>query len=94
MESEARSYDDHRRPPSESVDPVDFYNTFGIHAADPVGSDVFMIRTDHGLLLKVITEKGGKLLEGIKVLEDGSAEEAGIFDATVAKGARTEDVLS
>ncbi|OPY90404.1 MAG: Anaerobic sulfite reductase subunit A [Syntrophaceae bacterium PtaU1.Bin231] len=70
----------------DSVDPVDFYNTFGIHAADPRGSDVFMIKTDRGILLKGMTEKGEKLLEELPVLADASADDAEAFEAGIAKG--------
>ena len=34
------------------VDPADFYNTLGIYAADPEGSDIFMVKKDKELLLK------------------------------------------
>ena len=70
----------------DSVDPVDFYNTFDIHAADPSGSDAFMIKKDNTILIKGITEKGKALLGDVKGLEDGSAQDAKVFDDTVAKG--------
>ncbi|MFB3925240.1 MAG: 4Fe-4S dicluster domain-containing protein [Syntrophales bacterium] len=70
----------------DSVDPVDFYNTFDIHAADPRGSDIFMIKTDKQVFLKAITNKGGELLGGIQVLADASAEDASLVDATIKKG--------
>ncbi len=70
----------------DSVDPVDFYNTFGIHAADPSGSDVFMIRKDKTVYLKGLTDKGKKLLSDAKGLEDAGAPDAKLFDETVAKG--------
>jgi ferredoxin len=71
----------------DSVDPVDFYNTFGIHAADPSGSDIFMIKKgDQEILLKAITEKGKALLNTVACLEDGTETDAGYFDEVIAKG--------
>ena len=70
----------------DSVDPVDFYNTFDIHAADPNGSDIFMIKKDQTIYLKAMTEKGTTLLSGLAGLENAGDADAAVFDATVAKG--------
>lgn len=70
----------------DTVDPLDFYNTFGIHAADPSGSDVFMIKQGNELLLNGISEKGNVLLSRTKGLEDGSDGDLKAFDDAVAKG--------
>jgi len=67
-------------------DPADFYNALGIHAADPEGSDVFMVRKDGELLLKSITEKGEGLMEDLTVLEAASAREEAFFEEMLGKG--------
>jgi hypothetical protein len=68
------------------VDPADFYNTLGIYAADPEGSDVFMVKKDKELLLKAITKKGENLLSELAVLKDGSAADEKYFTEYVNKG--------
>ena len=47
---------------NKPADAADFYHTLGIGAADPEGSDIFMMKKDNDLLLKGITPKGEKLL--------------------------------
>ncbi len=59
----------------DRVDPVDFYSTFGIGAADPTGSDIFMVKGLEALFLKGITEKGENLLGSINLLEDATAKD-------------------
>jgi sulfhydrogenase subunit beta (sulfur reductase) len=68
------------------VDPADFYNTLGIGAADPAGSDIFMVKKDKELLLKAITQKGEALLGGLSILQEGSAEEEKYFADYVQRG--------
>ncbi len=68
----------------DTVDPVDFYNAFGIGAADSEGSDVFMVRKDGTLYLKGITEKGEALLAGLSGLEDGTDADAASYDEAIA----------
>jgi len=50
------------------VDPADFFNTLGIYAADPEGSDIFMVKKKKELLFKSITHKGEKLLAHLSIL--------------------------
>ena len=68
------------------VDSADFYNTLGIFAADPEGSDIFMVKKDKELLLKAITKKGETLLSELAVLKDGSAADEKFFTEYVNKG--------
>jgi len=74
----------------DRVDPADFYTTFGIGAADPTGSDIFMIKGEGDLFLKGITERGEELLGSISVLEDVSPENEGYFEEKIAESARLE----
>lgn len=67
-------------------DPADFYNTLGIHAADPGGSDLFMIRKDGEMLLKAVTAKGEKLLKDLAVLGNADKKEEKYFEDYVRKG--------
>jgi sulfhydrogenase subunit beta (sulfur reductase) len=67
-------------------DPADFYNTLGIQAADPGGSDVFMVRKDKEMLLKGITPKGEELLTGVSALADADKKEEKYFEDYVKKG--------
>ncbi len=68
------------------ADSADFYSVMGIGAADPEGSDIFMISNGEELLLKAITEKGETLLSGIGNLADATAADEKVFDETVAAG--------
>jgi ferredoxin len=68
------------------ADGADFYSTLGIGAADPEGSDIFMMKKDKDLLLKGITPKGEKLLVELNSLADASADDQKYFDDTVAAG--------
>jgi ferredoxin len=70
----------------QQVDPADFYNMLGIYAADPDGSDIFMIKKDNELLLKGITPKGEKLLAELTMMEDGKAGDKKYFEEYVKKG--------
>ncbi len=72
--------------PNTPADPADFYSTLGIGAADPEGSDVFMIRKDQDLLLQAVSPKGEKLLSELPSLSDASADDQKYFDGTVAAG--------
>lgn len=71
---------------SKPVDSADFYNTLGIYAADPEGSDIFMIRKDEELLLKGITPKGEKLLKELTDLKEGAASDDKYFTGYIKKG--------
>ncbi|MFO7570175.1 MAG: 4Fe-4S dicluster domain-containing protein [Smithellaceae bacterium] len=64
----------------------EFYQTLGIGAADPEGSDIFMIKKDGDLLLKGITAKGEKLLAELNSLADASADEEKYFEEVVVRG--------
>jgi sulfhydrogenase subunit beta (sulfur reductase) len=68
------------------ADSADFYNTLGIGAADPEGSDIFMIKKEKELLLKGITEKGEKLIQDLSMLQDCSAEDEEYFANYVKRG--------
>ena len=71
---------------SVPVDSADFYNTLGIFAADPEGSDIFMVKKDKELLLKSITSKGEKLLAELNILADASSADENYFEEYVKKG--------
>jgi len=71
---------------NQPVDSADFYNSLGIYAADPEGSDVFMVKKDKDLLLKSITPKGEELLTQIKGLADAGADDEKFFEETIQKG--------
>jgi ferredoxin len=64
----------------------EFYQTLGIGAADPEGSDIFMVKKDNDLLMKAITPRGEKLLTGLNILSEASADDEKYFDDTVAAG--------
>ena len=68
------------------AEPEEFYQTLGIGAADPEGSDIFMVRRGDDLLLKSITGKGEALLTGMGGLAGASADDEKFFDDTVAAG--------
>ena len=68
------------------VDSADFYNTLGIYAADPEGSDIFMVKKDNELLLNGITPKGEKLLSELTKIEDGKAVDKKYFEEYIKKG--------
>lgn len=72
--------------PNTPADSADFYSTLGIGAADPEGSDIFMMKKGDELLLKAMTSKGEKLLAEISSLSDASAEDQKYFDDTVSAG--------
>jgi len=71
---------------NQQVDSADFYNTLGIYAADPEGSDIFMVKKDKELLLKSITPKGEKLLAQLSVLAEASAADEKYFEEYIKKG--------
>ena len=68
------------------ADRADFYSTLGIGAADPEGSDIFMIKKGDDLLLKAVTPKGENLLAGLSSLVDASVDELKYFNDTIAAG--------
>jgi sulfhydrogenase subunit beta (sulfur reductase) len=72
------------------VDPADFYNTLGITAADPDGSDIFMVRRDKELLLKAITQNGEKLLQELSVLQESKADDEKYYEEYLKKGREYE----
>ena len=71
---------------NQQVDSADFYNTLGIYAADPEGSDIFMVKKDKELLFKAITKKGENLLPELTVLKDGITADEKYFTEYVNKG--------
>jgi len=77
----------------DAVDPVDFYNTFGIHAADSSGSDIFMIRKGSTLYLKAITEEGKNLLADLAGLEEATTDDSALYDAEVAERSKLKTRL-
>jgi len=68
------------------ADAADFYSTLKIGAADPEGSDIFMIKKGDQLLLKAVTPKGGSLLSSLNGLAQAGAEDEKYFDDYVARG--------
>ena len=62
------------------ADTADFYSTLGIGAADPEGSDIFMIKKGDDLLLKAVTPKGETLLSSLSSLADASKNDEKYFD--------------
>lgn len=65
------------------ADSTDFYSSLEIGAADPEGSDVFMIRRNDDLLLKGISSKGETLLSLLKSLADATEGDGKYFAQTV-----------
>ena len=68
------------------ADSADFYSTLNIGAADPEGSDIFMIKKGDDLLLKGVTPKGENLLASLTSMDDASAEEQKYFEESVTRG--------
>jgi ferredoxin len=68
------------------ADGADFYSTLGIGAADPEGSDVFMMKKGEDLLLKSVTDRGEKLLAEMSDLADATSDDQKYFDETIAAG--------
>ena len=78
-----------RNGPQRMPEPAqaeEFYRTLGIGAADPDGSDVFMIRKGGDLLLKGVTLKGEKLLTQLSLLTAASADEEKYFEDYIIRG--------
>jgi sulfhydrogenase subunit beta (sulfur reductase) len=71
---------------SEKADPAEFYHTLGIGAADPDGSDIFMLRRDDVLFLKAVSPRGENLLGGLTGLTDAVPDERKYFDDYIAQG--------
>lgn len=70
----------------QTAQPEEFYKTLGIGAADPDGSDVFMIRKGGELLLKGVTLKGEKLLTQLTRLTKVSTVEEKYFEDYIIRG--------
>lgn len=68
------------------ADQADFYSTLNIGAADPEGSDIFMMKKGDDLFLKAVTPKGESLLSSLSSLVDASKDDEKYFDDTVAAG--------
>jgi ferredoxin len=68
------------------VDPADFFNTLGIYAADPEGSDVFMVKNEKDLLLKGITHKGEKILAHLSVLAKATSADEKYYEEYIKRG--------
>ncbi|HOC61476.1 MAG TPA: 4Fe-4S dicluster domain-containing protein [Smithellaceae bacterium] len=64
----------------------EFYQTLGIGAADPEGSDVFMIKKGDDLLLDSVTAKGEKLLAELKNFAEGKVTDKKYYDEYIKKG--------
>ena len=71
---------------SQPADSADFYNTLGIYAADPEGSDIFMVKKEKELLFKSITTKGERLLAELSILADASSGDEKYFEEYIQKG--------
>ena len=71
---------------SVAADSADFYNTLGIYAADPEGSDIFIVKKDEELLFKSITPKGEKLLAELSALDKASSADEKYFEEYIEKG--------
>ena len=71
---------------NQPVDPADFYNSLGIYAADPEGSDIFMVKKDKDLLLKSITPKGEEILAQLNTLIDAGKDDEKYYEETLQKG--------
>jgi ferredoxin len=71
---------------NQPVDAADFYNSLGIYAADPEGSDIFMVKKDKDLLLKGITPKGEELLAQLNTLVDAGKDDEKYYEETLKKG--------
>jgi sulfhydrogenase subunit beta (sulfur reductase) len=71
---------------NQPVDSADFYNSLGIYAADPEGSDIFMVKKDKDLLLKSITPKGEELLAQLNTLVDAGKDDEKYYEETLKKG--------
>lgn len=69
----------------DSVDPADFYNAFGIHAADERGSDLFLVRKGGDFLIKAVSKKGEDLLGSLD-LDAASADDEKFYAEKIAKG--------
>jgi len=68
------------------AEPADFYQTLGIGAADPEGSDIFMVKKGDDLLLGGVTPKGEKLLTELEMLNEGKAADKKYFEEYIKKG--------
>lgn len=71
---------------SVPADAADFYTTLGIYAADPAGSDIFMVKKDEEILLQGITPKGEKLLAELNVLDAATADDEAYYTQYVQRG--------
>ena len=71
---------------NETAEAAEFYQTLGIGAADPEGSDIFMMRKGDDLLLKGITAKGEQLLGGLISLADAPVDDGEYFNEVVTAG--------
>ncbi|KQC08056.1 MAG: hypothetical protein APR62_05495, partial [Smithella sp. SDB] len=72
--------------PNTPADGADFYSTLNIGAADPEGSDIFMMKKGDELLLQAVTPKGETLLSSLSSLVDASKDDEKYFDDTIAAG--------
>lgn len=66
--------------------PEEFYQTLNIGAADPAGSDIFMIKKGEDLLCKSITAKGETMLARFSSLTEASDEEEKHFEDYIIRG--------
>jgi sulfhydrogenase subunit beta (sulfur reductase) len=73
----------------EPAQAEEFYSTLGIGAADPEGSDIFMIRKENDLLLKSMTSKGEKILDRLSVHDAATPEDEKYFEEYIHRGRQT-----
>jgi len=67
---------------------ADFYQTLGIGAADPEGSDVFMVKKGEDLLMKAITPQGEEILARLAMLGEGKPADKKYFEEYIKKGSQ------
>ncbi len=71
---------------NETAETAEFYQTLGIGAADPEGSDIFMIRKDNDLLLKGITPKEKNCWANLMYLRMPPVDDGKYFQETITAG--------
>jgi len=72
------------------VDPVDFYGSFDIGAAEETGADILMVGVGGEFLLDARTEKGTALLAALDGFDDAAEGDKKRFAAAVKKAGALE----